>query len=112
MTEPIPEYITDNMRAHSDDNSFIRMDKRANITPDDLAALKRMVKRVPQWIAANEQLPPAGCPVLVYGHGMTSICTQTEQGDWFENEFHVLDDDEWPSHWMPLPEPPAIEVEP
>ena len=92
-----------------EDNTFIRMDMRANIAPKDLAALKRMVKRVPQWIPVAEQLPPQMTAVLIVERDLGIMVAHrllTFYKGWTTNgDGGILCE---ATHWMPLPEPPQV----
>lgn len=65
------------------------------------------------WIPITERVPEDGALVLVYGtgrHGGFYADALYEHGRWwlFEpyRDEHCLPC-EYPSHWMPLPEPPS-----
>ena len=81
-----------------------------------------------EWIKCSEKTPPEKEPVWLFDGkdmwiGSYEYCDD-DPGGWFYgkgygltwNQFHgkhELTDNEWdddyqPSHWMPLPEPPAV----
>lgn len=60
-----------------------------------------------EWISVKDRLPEDGRYVLAWspGWGEWTICFYNEFGkDWF-TEDHFMP---FPSHWMPLPEPPKL----
>jgi hypothetical protein len=54
------------------------------------------------WIGAHDDTGEGWCFGNTYGH----IWRNPKTGDW-ETTDNEWDDDYQPTHWMPLPEPPA-----
>lgn len=64
---------------------------------------------VPQWISVDEQLPEEDVRVLVWLREEKGEYTRIDtdrryNGKWVRWQSRV-------THWMPLPEPPTVEVE-
>lgn len=78
---------------------------------DAAASLKAAVyfigsfgQQIPQWIPVAERLPPDG--VLVFAYGKRAEYGFRRDGQWIDTLYGgVLANG--PSHWMPLPAPPA-----
>lgn len=63
-----------------------------------------------RWIPVNERLPEAEEVVLCYfgDHVPCDIGSYDDVGNaWYDANSSCDEWDAWPSHWMPLPEPPA-----
>jgi hypothetical protein len=86
----------------------------ANVICDALNAADRF-----RWISVSERLPEEGVCVLVWlpGFGRASVASVRSdfssrhwwngEEEFFKGDCGVLfGDDDAPSHWMPLPEPP------
>lgn len=58
-----------------------------------------------KWIPVTERLPEIGKKVLVYLFKNSPYIAWHDGKCWYIEEF-CLDDDECPTYWMPLPEPP------
>jgi hypothetical protein len=56
-----------------------------------------------QWIPVSERLPEGDVRVLVVVDGVTDIACLSWQYGWMYEDYGSLE----PTHWMPLPEPPA-----
>ena len=58
-------------------------------------------RKKPRWISVEERLPEDGETVVVFtSRGKISYATRTELG--WSGPYSCL----FPTHWMPLPEPP------
>lgn len=68
-------------------------------------SLRRLWEKVPRWIPVGERLPPLGEDVLLMCGDEQAIGGRDEDGDWWGLGLGVVDKP--PTHWMPLPEPPA-----
>lgn len=58
----------------------------------------------PQWIPCSERLPEEDQQVFVYLFDASPYIAWFCDGRWHTEEF-MLDEDEEPAAWMPLPEP-------
>lgn len=58
----------------------------------------------PQWIPCNERLPEEDEQVFVYLFDASPYIAWFCDGRWHTEEF-MLNEDEEPAAWMPLPEP-------
>jgi hypothetical protein len=79
------------------------LDIRIRSGGDD--AIAAACELVPRWIPVGERLPEEDRLVLVFdpemgGHG---LATYTKSDGWLGEDVALYE----PSHWMPLPEPPA-----
>jgi hypothetical protein len=61
--------------------------------------------RSPRWIPVSERLPPDGTVVLAW-NGKRVVFGYARDGDWIDTLYGWVIPN-GPSHWMPLPEPPA-----
>lgn len=66
------------------------------------------------WIPVTERMPDRNANVLVWipsGNDRTFIASLDEGGMWFSSDptadAYSLGEDGAPTHWMPLPAPPA-----
>jgi hypothetical protein len=61
-----------------------------------------------RWISVKERLPEDGQDVLACVNGQVLI-SYVHGMKGFSNEWGLAENGEtiWPSHWMPLPEPPG-----
>lgn len=59
----------------------------------------------PRWIASAERSPPDRTLVMAYAAGR-HVFGYTQGGDWIDTLYGWTLASQ-PSHWMPLPEPPA-----
>jgi hypothetical protein len=81
-------------------------------TDEELLAMCREVRRQgPRWISLDERKPDGGMPVLLwFASPRTRILKYADvgcigiDGNWVIDGRPSFDR---PSHWMPLPEPPA-----
>lgn len=90
-------------------------------TPDDIASARRLalvaieasLAAAPKreaWIACSERLPPPGARIAVSSRdGSVSGATYHGCGNWYVNGFLAFNDS-LPTHWQPLPEPPAAKA--
>jgi len=81
-----------------------------------------------KWIPVSEKLPENGQTVLILHYGecgmatfdgnpenidgdsfYPSFCFETSRWWWDENNYCNGSDDDCPTHWQPLPEPPESE---
>jgi hypothetical protein len=58
-----------------------------------------------EWISVDERLPPDGTVVLAWS-GKRVVFGYARDGDWIDTLYGWVIPN-GPSHWMPLPEPPA-----
>lgn len=59
----------------------------------------------PKWIPCSERLPEEGAEVFVYLYDRPSpYIAWVDDGDWYTEDFEV-DERDYPTAWMPLPEP-------
>ena len=61
-----------------------------------------------EWISVEDRLPNIGQNVLTYD-GHNRVFCSVRQNHQFKIHYTVWDHDNV-THWMPLPEPPTIEV--
>ena len=72
---------------------------------DALAAeLKERQYRLARWIPVEERLPKRGEFVIVAKES-GAVCESRHDGN---GEFYMHESRLYPSHWMPLPEPPEV----
>jgi hypothetical protein len=62
-----------------------------------------------KWISVKDQLPDNGTPVLICHHQDLWVCCGERDGRQWFNQFDDSGVPCYPTHWMPLPEPPVIE---
>ena len=76
-----------------------------NAAKDQLADADKVM---PQWISVKERLPEDGQDVLACVNGQVLI-SYVHGMKGFSSEWGLAENGEtiWPSHWMPLPEPPG-----
>jgi DNA-directed RNA polymerase subunit RPC12/RpoP len=86
-------------------------DQRIELTQEQVAMLRGRTR----WISVTERLPDRYVNVLVYApfsSERTYIASLTDGGMWFssdpEADAYTLGEDGAPTHWMPLPAPPAM----
>lgn len=73
-------------------------------TADCFAELEEIVERtMPKWISVKERLPEPGERVLYCYRGFVGEGYVTKSGEWERAGIWTR---YYPSHWMPLPEPP------
>lgn len=60
---------------------------------------------MPEWISVKERLPEPGKRVLYCYRGFVGEGYVTRQGEWERAGIWTR---YYPSHWMPLPEPPEM----
>ena len=65
--------------------------------------LKKEVGTMPEWISVKERLPEPGERVLYCYRGFVGEGYVTRSGEWERAGIWTR---YYPSHWMPLPEPP------
>lgn len=64
-----------------------------------------------EWISVEERLPNKEEFVLIFDQGHICLCEYTKN-NWTYGKWGFLDDQDeqpevwFPSHWMPLPDPP------
>lgn len=76
--------------------------------------------RADAWVACSDRLPPAGELVIASSDGALSVMSRDDGDDdgwcWVQQKWAwnlgdpeglELDDDYQPTHWRPLPAPPA-----
>ena len=79
----------------------------ANMCRDALAYIQQLEAQVPKWISAKERLPEKHKFVIVYYgkfRGVIMSAMAWDGENWYDGSFNG--DNEWITHWMPLPEPP------
>jgi hypothetical protein len=74
------------------------------------AEIEELQEQVPQWISVSERLPEAGVDVLIWSpidsqfrRACVAALDRVNGQHFWTSEYG----DEMPTHWMPLPEPPA-----
>lgn len=61
-------------------------------------------QQIPQWIPVSERLPPGDVRVLIWCGNFVDVATLNWKYGWMYDDYGSPK----PTHWMPLPEPPAI----
>ena len=61
-----------------------------------------------QWISVKDRLPEINTSVIAFVDGNVCQSHFNDFGDEDGLAFYSLDDRDYPTHWMPLPEPPKI----
>lgn len=56
------------------------------------------------WISVKDRLPDMGAKCVIYRDGKMSVAKHIANNDWITQAFFT-----YPTHWMPLPEPPKEE---
>jgi hypothetical protein len=59
-----------------------------------------------EWISINDSIPKFDEPVLIFENGsmlIAELYESAEGTEWWGREYRW-----YPSHWMPLPEPPNL----
>jgi hypothetical protein len=92
---------------------------RAFLDDEPLYAAPVAAQPIPEWISADEKLPPDETPVIILRNGVLDIgelrwehptCDETYKAfRYWDSPSNDGQDWEWDSvtHWMELPEPPA-----
>lgn len=74
----------------------------------DIEALRMAIKALEQpetqWIPVTERLPEEDKPVFVYLFHDSPHIAWLSEGVWYTDDF-IIDKDDEPTAWMPLPEP-------
>lgn len=65
---------------------------------------------IQKWIPVTERLPEAGTNCLCFtGSTMQIAMYEGNYRWWTHYHSHTITGENWFTHWMPLPEPPAID---
>lgn len=59
-----------------------------------------------KWISVKDRLPDMGVKCVIYRDGKMSVARHIANNDWITQAFFT-----YPTHWMPLPEPPKEETD-
>lgn len=89
-------------------DELVEADRRIGELENELGELREKLadseERLPHWIPVEERLPKRGEFVIVAKES-GAVCESRHDGN---GEFYMQESRLYPSHWMPLPEPPEV----
>ena len=72
---------------------------------EQLSELQQEIERLKEWISVEDRLPEVNMPVIAYTGTGRNIITWVDKGT-MELDDQDINEDEYFTHWKPLPKPP------